>query len=183
MNSFTSSFRSLLDFLFNSSVCDSRSKLIFVGLIFLMPMMVGCQEDEDPLEPGSEVSLNRIRENPDFAALPLIGTQWKLIGFADQKTGNIRLAMPVSSNSYALTFERDGTLTGRTSTNSAFGRYALTNNMVSISNFSNMTEINELYDGLLYIETMNKVNSFNFSSKGLSLNYDDGKFLLFKPLE
>jgi hypothetical protein len=183
MKSFIYLYHLLVDSFLKSIESGYRLKLSCVGLILCVPLLAGCQDSETPLEPGSVVSLNRIPENPNYASLPLIGTKWKLIGFADEKTGNIRLAMPVSSDNYTLIFERDGTLGGQTSTNIAYGRYSLTNNLLLISNFSNITEINELFEGSLYIEVMNKVSSLKISSKGLSLNYDDGKFLLFKPLE
>jgi hypothetical protein len=112
-----------------------------------------------------------------------------LIGFADEKTGNIRLASPFSTDTfdiYILTFEMDGLLDGTTSTNRASGKYVFGENSTSnlqIPFFGPITYINELFDGRPYIEAMKKVNSYKISSKGLSLNYDDGKFLLFKPLE
>lgn len=112
-----------------------------------------------------------------------------MIGFADEKTGNIRLASPFSTDTYdtyILTFEMDGLLDGITSTNRASGKYVFDENSTSnlqIPFFGPITYINELFDGRPYIEAMKKVNSYKISSKGLSLNYDDGKFLLFKPLE
>jgi hypothetical protein len=45
------------------------------------------------------------------------------------------------------------------------------------------TEINELYDGKLYVESVLKVESFSITERGLALYYDNKKhFLLFKPI-
>jgi heat shock protein HslJ len=154
-----------------------------VGLILLVPLFGGCQENETPLEPGSTVSLDRIPENPDYASLPLVGTRWKLIGFVDSKLEMIKLAEPDSDSNYILVFSEDGKLQGQTSTNTANGRYSLSNNSLSISNFTNSTEINELFDGLSYIKAMNMVNTYEVTTKGLKLIYDQEKYLLFKPIK
>jgi len=46
-----------------------------------------------------------------------------------------------------------------------------------------MTEAGEMYDGPLYIASMEKVFAYPISSKGLVLYYDSQKYLLFQPLE
>lgn len=161
-------------------------KILYAGLILLVPLFGGCQENETPLEPGSTVSLDRIPENPTYASLPLIGTKWKLIGFVDSKLEMIKLAEPDSSISYTLIFEEDGLLDGYTSTNPASGKYLIerdSGNYLQISTFRPNTYINELFDGRNYIDTMNKVNSFSISTRGLSLLYEKDKYLLFKPIK
>lgn len=156
-------------------------KILYLGLILLVPLFGGCQEEGSPLESGDLVSLTKIPENPDYASLPLVGTRWKLIGFVDSKLEMIKLAEPDSDSNYILVFSEDGKLQGQTSTNTANGRYSLSNNSLLISNFTNSTEINELFDGLSYIKAMKMVNSFDITSKGLKLIYDQDKYLLFKP--
>ncbi|MCE7056993.1 hypothetical protein LZF95_20100 [Algoriphagus sp. AGSA1] len=159
-------------------------KALVTLLVLITGVMVSsCQESEDPLEPGATVSLNRIPENPAYTSLPLMGTQWKLLGFADEKTGKIRLVEPYSDDNFILVFGESGTITGMTSTNEAYGEYSMSNNQLLISSFGNATEINELFDGPLYIETMNKVVTFKMSPKGLHLFYDEEKFLLFQQAE
>jgi heat shock protein HslJ len=158
-------------------------KIFHLGLILLVPIFGGCQENETPLEPGSTVSLDRIPENPDYQSLPLVGTRWKLIGFVNSKLEIIKLVEPDSDSNYILVFSEDGNIQGQTSTNTANGKYSLSNNSLSISNFTNSTEINELFDGLSYIKAMNMVNSYDITSKGLKLIYDQDKHLLFKPIK
>lgn len=182
MKSFTYLYNLLVNGFNKSEKLVEGLRLSYVERILFVLLLGGCQESETPLKPGAVVSLNRIPENPEYASLPLMGTKWKLIGFGDAKTDKIKLAEPYSQNSYISIFMEDGELGGQTSTNIAYGRYSLTNNLLLISNFSNITYINELFDGPLYIEVMNKVSSFKISSKGLSLSYEEGKFLLFKPI-
>lgn len=92
----------------------------------------------------------------------------------------IKLAEPSEGDTYTLVFEKDGTLNGVTSTNQATGTYSLNRNDLRIKSWA-MTEINELYDGSLYVESLNKVYSYKIAEKGLSLYYGDGKYLLLKP--
>jgi len=162
-----------------------KSKWKFmVAIIFLLPLMGGCQEEGLPDEEGAEVSLKRVPTNPNFASLPLIGTEWKLIGFVDGKKNRIRLAKPGGGDSYTLIFEETGEVRGQTSTNAAYGEYSMhKNQQLLISDFHNITEKSELFDGKHYIESMNKVSSFDISNKGLGLYYDSQKYLLFKPVE
>ncbi len=159
-------------------------KALVTLLVLITGVMVSsCQESEAPLEPGATVSLDRIPENPAYTSFPLVGTRWKLLGFADEKDGEIKLAEPHSDDNFILVFAESGTIIGMTSTNEAYGEYSMSNNQLLISSFGNATEINELFDGPLYIETMNKVVTFKMSPKGLHLFYDEEKFLLFQPAE
>lgn len=121
-----------------------------------------------------------ITENPDYESLPLVSTKWKLIGFVDEKHEAIKFAEPFEGNTYTLTFEEGGVLNGVTSTNQATGTYSLDGNSLEVKSWA-MTEINELFDGELYIESLNKVNSYKISQKGLMLYYGNKKYLLYKP--
>ena len=153
--------------------------IVWVGIVFLLPILGGCQDEE--LAEG-EIRLSEIQDNPDYASLPLIGTQWKLIGFVDEGRNRVKLPGPDGESTYLLKFNGNGDLSGRTSTKSAYGRYLLgSDGLLEILTFTNTTEINELFDGSSYIESMNKVFSFSLSPKGLSLYYDSGKSMLFQP--
>ncbi len=159
-------------------------KAIFTLLVLIIGSMVSsCQENEAPFVPGTTVALNRIPKNSAYTSLPLMGTRWKLLGFADEKTGEIRLAEPHSDDNFILIFGDSGEITGKTSTNEVYGEYSILNGQLSISSFGSATYINELFDGPSYIEAMNKVSINMMSSKGLHLFYDEGKFLLFQPVE
>lgn len=167
----------------NLAKCAFLKKSLIIGLVFFLPIIGGCQKNE--LE-NDTVPLSQIPDNPAYATLPLIGTQWKLIGFADEKTRRIKLAEPYSERSYTVVFEENGDLRGFTSTNGAWGQFSLAatkRGQINISYFGPLTSVNELYDGPAFIENMNAVTSFGITSKGLLLNYSKNNYLLLKPVE
>lgn len=155
-----------------------------LAIVIFLICLTGCQEEGQPDEESSEISLNFVSNDISYASLPLIGAQWKLIGFVDSRINKIRLAQPNGPDTYLLVFDEDGGISGRTSTNTAAGRYSAdsSSNRFVISNFTHMTKINELFDGRYYIESMNKVFAVKFSSQGLELHYDTSQYLLFQPL-
>lgn len=58
---------------------------MLMAAMCLLPLLYGCQEVGLPDEEGAEVSIKRVPTNPNYASLPLIGIEWKLIGFVDEK--------------------------------------------------------------------------------------------------
>lgn len=152
-------------------------------MLLLLPLLFGCQEESQPDE-GAEMSLNFVPTDMSHASLPLIGTQWKLVGFVNGAKNKIRLAMPNGEDTYLLVFDEDGGISGRTSTNTATGKYSIdsASNRITISEFTHLTKINELFDGKYYIDVMNKVSSVKLSAQGLELYYDNSNYLLFQPL-
>lgn len=153
-------------------------------LLIALLVMSGACKDKDTVDqdPAIGISLAEIPDDPDYISLPFVGTKWKLIGFADSGTNTIKLAEPSGGDTYTLIFEEDGTVSGLTSTNQATGSYTLDGHDLRITIWI-MTYINELYDGPLYLEVINKVHSYQLSEKGLILNYASKKYLLYKPLE
>lgn len=150
-------------------------------LLMLILMGTGCnkktKDDND--------SLDKVLVIVQYEQLSLIGTDWKLIGFANVAENTIKIAEPQQENCYRLIFNPDGTLSGETSTNQAGGGYEVNmeDKVLKILSFGGETMINELYDGFLYIESMLKVESFAITERGLALYYDNKKhFLLFKPV-
>jgi len=162
-----------------------KSKWRFmVAIIFLLPLMGGCQEEGLPDEEGAEVPLSRVPDNPGYASLPLIGTQWKLIGFVDEKRNRIKVAKSMTEYSYILKIREDGLLDGFASTNRIHAEYAFEadrKTQIRILFFNVLTYAGEVFDGPLYIESMKKVYTSRISTKGLELRYDADKYLLFKP--
>jgi len=158
--------------------------MFLVAVVLLLPLLAGCQEEGLPDEEGAEVSLIRVQDIPGYASLPLVGSQWKLIGFVDGKRNRIRLAKPKGGESFTITFQETGEIRGHTSTNAAFGKYSIGEDFeLWISDFHNTTEIGEVFDGIYFIELMNKIYSYRISSKGLALYYDKDLYLLFLPME
>lgn len=106
------------------SICESKW-LLMVGFAFILPLLGGCQEDGLPDDEGAEVSLKRVPTNPNYALLPLIGTKWKLVGFADGKKRMIKLAKPAEGYCFLLIFREQGVLDGYASTNRIRGEYII----------------------------------------------------------
>ncbi|GAB2768270.1 hypothetical protein GCM10027275_08530 [Rhabdobacter roseus] len=113
-----------------------------------------------------------------------MSTKWQLVGFGDSKD-KIRKAERLSPISYTVVFTNNGLIEGHTASNYAAGEYALSSDNVglTISRFFSMTEANEVLDGPLFLQTMPRVNSYSISEKGLKLNYDRKKYLLFQPVD
>lgn len=153
-----------------------------IGLTFFLLPLWGCEKKE-VAEQEKIVSLTSIPKSSDYASLPWVGTRWKLIGFADEKSKSIRLAIPFNDNSYTITFKEDGSISGYTSTNAAGGKYYNEQTKVEITNFGPQTFINELKDGRSFIDAMNEVSAVNLTDQGLVLHYEKDKFLLFKIAE
>ncbi len=142
-----------------------RTKNILFTLIASSLLMggVGCEKNA-----GSKIP-------PD-----LLKT-WKLEGFLDVGTGILKPVEPVGDQFYILTFQKDNTLDGYTSTNEIFGEYTVDmgKEMLKISNLWG-TEINELFDGPRYVETLSKVEFYSLSKDKLRLFYDTDYCLQFK---
>lgn len=142
-------------------------KILFLcGIIIFMAF--SCDDDEKPIN-------------------PLIGT-WKCIGFGTTESNEIRELEPKNCNEcYILTFKKDGTIEGYTSTNEAVGEFEinLSTKELQIINFSGITEINELFDGKEYIETISNVNSYNTNSNDTLLLYYNHQnlYLIFNSVE
>ncbi len=153
-------------------------------LVLPILLSLGCSKNEIK-EDSHTIPLNQIADHPAYASLPLTSTLWQLAGFANARHQTIKLAEPAGEETFLLAFEQNGVLSGSTSTNTAGGSYQLTDqeNGLTVSAFSNITKINELFDGMQYIETMNDVFLYRLSPKGLCLFYTKDDYLLFHPLE
>ena len=162
-------------------------KWLFVaGLVSILPLLTGCQEEGRPDGESAEISLNFVPKDMGNTTLPLIGTQWKLIGFVDGKTNKIKWATPYRDKSYTLHFKEKGELEGFTSSNVVWSTYSFhpaIENGLDLSLFGPSTYAGESEEGYLYIELMKKVNSFRISTRGLELYYDPRQYLLFQPME
>ena len=77
---------------------------------------------------------------------------------------------------YLLEFNKKKTFSGKSSTNKLQGNYEIdfTTHSIHIT-VGAMTQINELFDGKLYLETLNIVQSFDLQENTLRLYYNDKK--------
>lgn len=158
-----------------------KGKWIFwVGMVFLLPILGGCQDEELP---EGEIRLSQIPDNPDYASLPLIGTQWKLIGFVDGRRERLRLAEPTNENSYTIIFLKNGEFSGTTYANGMVGKYEASeiDSSLKILELGLKSFAGEIYDSPIYTESLKNSSDFSLSPKGLVLYYDSQKFMLFQP--
>ncbi|WP_160150033.1 META domain-containing protein [Parabacteroides sp. Marseille-P3160] len=143
------------------------NKLLLITLSFLSLFEIGGCDDSDK-----------------FSEPELLKT-WKLVGFGTTENNEIQTVKPEDCEEcYTLTFHEDGTFSGQTSTNQVTGKYKISyqDKELKILNLGG-TEINELYDGKLYVESLLKVESYSITERGLELYYNSKKqFLLFKPI-
>lgn len=162
-----------------------KSIRMLIAAMFLL-LLYGCQEESQPDEESGEILLNFVATDMSYMGLPLIGTEWKLIGFVDGKKNKIRLVTPFRDKSYTLNFKENGALEGFTSSNVVWSTYSFhtaNENGLDLSSFGPSTYAGESEEGYLYIKLMKKVNSFRISTRGLELYYDPQQYLLFQPVE
>ena len=114
---------------------------------------------------------------------PLKNTEWKLVNFVDVANNTNKIPEPNSEMCYILKFLKTAdSLTAVSSTNNFIGTYTIDIKTSSISITSlGGTKINEIYDGILYIESLIKVNKYTIDKDILKLYYNDNKnYLEFK---
>lgn len=130
-----------------------------LGLLFILLLIVNYSCNDVDLDPK------------------LIGTKWKLEGFGNYQSNNFRMAKPSEGDSFVLIFDNNRIWNGVTSTNKINGNYIMDGNKINLS-IEIMTEINEFFDGLEYIEAIEDVHSYELLDKKLILNYGEAKYLL-----
>ncbi len=139
---------------------------VIFGLCFVF---AGCTDGDD----GGN--------NP--TTMKLTATKWKLVGFYDVEKDSLKEAEPKDEQCYTLEFDTDTTISGTSSTNKLWGNYKIDDELLTIQ-IANIggTEINELYDGQLYMESLWQVQFFTITDKELKLYYDNkNKYLLYNP--
>ncbi|MDR1347104.1 MAG: hypothetical protein LBJ63_01545 [Prevotellaceae bacterium] len=140
--------------------------LKFAAILLLMAgMMISCGKDNE-------------KEN-----VSLKGTKWKLVEFVQVSEGTTKIPEPQSDQCYWITFESNTTFSGKTSTNAIYVHYRinLSTSTIYIDNISG-TEINELFDGKLYMECLYLVNYFEVTETSLMLYYNKTDYLLFRSI-
>ena len=154
-----------------------RKSLNLVSAVIVYALVaVGCLED-NPSKINEQSALQ--------SGESLIGTKWKLVGFYDNdiNTKIFKEAEPKDCKEcYILEFDTDSTVTGYSTSNPTFGWYKIDYSLLILKfiQFHCVSEVGEIGDGNLYVEVINKVNSFSFAEKELKLFYNDKKnYLLF----
>ena len=133
----------------------------------------------------SKVSLKISLNEPEFT---LKGTTWKLVGFVDTETGEVKEAEPINyERCYLITFNKDGNTFDGFSFNHPFcGRYVFDEGTSNINIYMEKMElpICERFDGDRYINSLNDIQSLGLQKNELRLYYNDKKnCLLFISIE
>ena len=171
-------------------VISTQKLLFWTMLIMILPMLGACQKD-DGLDQEGVINLKDIPENPIFADLPLVGTKWKLVGFANSETGKIKVAdvglrgedrLPECARCFTLFFDEMGVFEFFSTLNKFMRNYRV-ENIDSQLFFEGgyRTTAGERGDGEKFAAAMYKVDKFNISSRGLALYYGSSDYLLFQP--
>jgi hypothetical protein len=125
-------------------------------------------------------SCEKPKDVPTGTTTSLAGIKWKLIEFVQISEGTIKIPEPQSDQCYWIFFDSDTSLYGKTSTNDIWGQYRInpSTSTIYINNLGG-TEINELFDGRLYLERMLSICSFEATKTSLKLYYNETDYLLF----
>ena len=167
----------IIKFLINILVrFKMRKSLNLVSAVIVYALVaVGCEEN-NPSKINEQTTLQ--------SGETLAGTKWKLVGFYDTETKTFKEAEPTDCEScYRLEFDTDSTVTGFTYGNIADGEYEINyfSKNIKFIRFGSITFVAELFDSKLYVDAMNKVNSFSFTETELKLFYNDkNNYLLFE---
>lgn len=137
------------------------------------------------------VLLSDLPDIPNCAELALEGITWKLIGFGNSNTQEIKLAYPRDCGGFYTFILKDNMVNGRTYSNSfdsfpsnEYDNFCLIdtlNNRIFFSNLA-INLLPERYTGERFFKSLLQCSSFRFISKGLILyNLEIEEYLLFKP--
>ncbi|MDR0829471.1 MAG: hypothetical protein LBN95_05090 [Prevotellaceae bacterium] len=128
-------------------------------LIFTLMSFSGCEKKNPPLQQSN------------------ICNKWKLISFVN---GAETIAPdPNGQNNFWIEFLPDSTMTGVSSTNQMYGNFQIgDNNEIQIA-IHTMTEINELGNGILFVDNLLRVSLFTVTESELKLYYSENGYLLF----
>lgn len=157
-------------------------QILWLMYIAALPLLGACQKENEMHGEGM-IALSEILDNPEYTDLSLIGTAWKLIGFADEKTETIKLVEPSEGDRYALVFENNGRFSGVSSTNEIEGEFDfdISENVLKVKRLGG-TKINETAHGKQYMSLLSMTVRYETTEKGLLLFNNSTIFLLYHPI-
>ena len=133
-------------------------------------------EDETANETENEVEIDdRYGVNQS-----LFRTVWKLEGIVEDSTCHLRVLYPQDTSNYMLEFRGNNFVSGFSSSNELGGSYCVQPSKFGI-NCNTQTNFEESLDGELFIDALNKADSYSLQDNELRLYYNDkSSYLLFK---
>jgi hypothetical protein len=142
---------------------------------------VSCEEPTVLNTPQSDDPALLTTQDTTYA---LAGTKWKLVKFVNVSEGITKDPEPSSDSCYWIMFNNDSTICGHSSTNELFGYYQINSPLFTIQLLVGGTKISEMFDGSLYMEKINLVDSFELTNTYLKMYYNNQQnYLLFKSLD
>ena len=121
-------------------------------------------------------------ESTDNDVKSIIGT-WKLEGFGNTSNKSFKDANPKDCEEcFVITFNVDNTFTGKTTTNTLWSKYILSDNKLSFPNGISTTKIYETGDGAKFTESLRFVSQYSFEKSKLRLFYSETEYLLFHSI-
>ncbi|MGV3763407.1 hypothetical protein [Parapedobacter sp.] len=155
----------------------------FVGLVCCLSLLGGCQKSEIGEKPKN-IPLTEVPTNPNYATLPLVGTKWKLVGFVDQTTNNVKSVQSSAADNYTLAFESNGDFAGISSTNTIMGVFSfdVSDSIMKVEKLGG-TKINETPYGKQYMSLLRSTIKYEITEIGLKLHNESTIYLLYSPIE
>jgi len=106
----------------------------------------------------------------------LTDTKWKLIGFENIETGEVKIPEPIGKDYFLLSFNNSLAFDGFTSNNQFTGRYRIkgdeTLDKMSIrTRITSTTSFDDSHDGKIYFDAIGKVHEFSLEKNELKLFY------------
>lgn len=149
---------------------DMRTKYIrflLTALLFLPVFWTSCQKED--------------LFTPDVQSL--IGGTWQLTEFVNTGTNKSQVvSLPAGSDSYQITFRKDSTWFGTSSSNHLSGKYSIVGarRLIKLSEITT-TRMPESGYGNQYIQSLSEVSEYEVTDKELRLYYTKEKYLRYLP--
>lgn len=165
-----------------------KRMLQVLAMSMLIVVFTGCKGTTDSGPKDDIVFKDKTKITGEEQLKSLVGTKWKLVGFVETKTGNLKEAEPLDKGdvgAYAIHFANDTTIFSRTSTNSinVTCKFNYLNNEIIVKQVLR-TEVGEMFgDGEEFINSLMSLSRFEVNTKQLKMYYNNGdNYLLYNYL-
>jgi len=168
-------------------------KKIIKKTVFLLAMAIAVAGCGSSVEMNDGEGTTEMINGDDGQPASLRGTQWKLEGSVDAKTGVLSILEPTCEtfytpnceSRYTLMFETDSTFFAFSSTNKMNGNYKIDYEKQSIQIFiSLMTYVGEMGDGELWQDIFPSIEYYSLQENKLKLYYNEkNNYLLFRQIQ
>lgn len=135
-------------------------------------------------EPVTILPCDTVTPAPDN--ILLAGTAWRLAGFVNIKTGELKIPEPLRTDTtnrpYVLRFETNACISGRASSNDLTGTYAVDSSSGTVDiHGGTKTYINEYPEGYRFLNAVKGVHPYELLEDELRIFENEEFYLQFKP--